>query len=127
MDLGLLQGVQVRVEPPIQDRAPPEEGVVSRHVVGGSALEQDLLLRREDSRERGGDLLRNLRLDGEDVRDVPVIGLGPDLNVRAGVNELACHPDPGTRALHTALKDVGDVELGSYLGDGLCRLPVLHD
>jgi hypothetical protein len=69
------------------------------------------LLRRELRLERIGDGLRDLALDREDVLDVAVVALRPQVVVGGGLDQLHVDVHLVAGLLHAALENRGDAEL----------------
>src|SRR3954465_5757133 len=65
----------------------PDHKTPSSNALGGLHRGPEALLRIEVRLERGDDALGDLVLNGEDVIEVPVVPLGPDVIARLGVNE----------------------------------------
>src|ERR1019366_4066126 len=116
-----------RVPRRVADLARLEPEVVGREVLGRLALDYLARLRRDRRLERVRDLLRELPLDREDVGQVAVVGLGPDVLVGRGADQLTGHPHLVAGAPYAALEDVGDAELLADLADRLGRGAGLHD
>jgi hypothetical protein len=74
--------------PPPEEFACPQPGLVSLHVVCAAPAQPLLLPRRQRDRQRANDLLDHLVLGGEDVGEVAVEALGPEMPVVAGIDEL---------------------------------------
>ena len=73
------------------------------------------------------DRLGDFALNGKDIGQVPIVGLGPDMRVVAGIDQLRDHPDTITRALHATFHDVRDPELLTDLAQVALRARlVLH-
>ena len=87
--------------PPGQAVLSQEVELVGLDVVGGLLADPGPLLRRELRLERGRDLQRDVGLDGEDVGQLAVVGLGPEVPVRLGVDELGRRCAPGCPARRT--------------------------
>src|SRR5262249_50344702 len=72
------------------DREEPTLGlsikVESGQVGGGRFFNRRLLVRRKLRLQLLGDGLGDLALDGEDIRQVAIVGLGPKMRVSAGVD-----------------------------------------
>jgi hypothetical protein len=60
-------------------------------------------------------LLRNFVLNTEDVLEVTIIALGPNMAVGISVNELCRYSDALTRSAQAALKHVTDAKIFAYL------------
>ena len=71
----------------------------------------------QPKRERADDFARDLVLDGEDVSEVPVITVPPDVRVRRGVDQLGRDAHPIVDLPHTALDHVAHPELATHLRD----------
>ena len=63
------------------------------------------------------DVAGDLVLDLEDVFQVPVVALGPDMTAGAGIDELGGDPDALPGAAHGALDDVVGAEFRRQLAD----------
>src|ERR1700756_2925010 len=59
---------------------------------------------------------RNLVLNLEDVGEIAVVALSPDVVASKPVNQLRVDPDSATRLSDTAFEDVCDIELARDLG-----------
>src|ERR1700693_5626043 len=90
LDGGFVVGLAVEVVelPALQIQ------IVSGEVPCRALLDPLLFRRRESGFEGGGNPLGDLALDREDVLELAVVGLGPDVLVASGVDELAHDPDP---------------------------------
>ena len=107
-------GVVLAVAAVVQHLA-GEDALVGRHVVGrqpGGAVAR----RRLDPPGQGrGDRGRDLVLDGEDVLEVAVVALGPEVVVGLGIDQLHRDAHPLPDLAHAALDDVLHAELGGEL------------
>jgi hypothetical protein len=61
--------------------------------------------------------VRDLILDGEDVGEVAVVPVGPDVVASHSVNQLRGDSHPPAGLAHAAFDDVADVQLFGDLGD----------
>ncbi len=75
-------------------------------VRGGSLVDRTLFPWRYFGLKLIGDGLGDLTLDGENIGQVPVIFLRPDMSVITGVDQLRAHSDTIGRALHAAFQHV---------------------
>ena len=50
--------------------------------------------------------LRDLGLDPEDVRQLPIVGLGPEMGIGLRVDELYRHAHGLARSLHASFEDM---------------------
>ena len=100
--------------------------IVGHGIFGGAAFEEFLCLRRNRRRERGRDFLRDGGLDGENIREVAIVALRPDVLVVARVDELAGDADLAAGAAHAALENVGDAKFLADLPHGLGRAAILE-
>src|SRR5207244_7021873 len=57
------------------------------------------------------DFLGNLALDGEQIVQIAIVLLGPDVRVRARVDQLRVHMKPGADSPDAALQHMGDSQL----------------
>ena len=132
LDRGLQQPVKIGPRRARDPRPEPDLAGLQVVVVGidarrGPAGDDGFLLWGDGGLERPGDLRGQLRLDGEDVADLAVEGLGPDMLIGAGADELAGHPHLVSGAAYAALKHIGDAQLRGDLPDGLRGVAILHD
>ena len=82
-----------------------------RRQVGGWLFLQRCLLRRRQLRFKSlSDCAGNFALNGEDVRDVAIVRLGPDMRVIARIDQLCAHPHFATCTSHTSFQDVGNAQ-----------------
>ena len=74
--------------------------------------------------DRGGDGAGYLILNREDVLEVPIVALRPEVTARFGRDQLGCHADPLAGLPHTAFDHVGHAEIAPYLLrlDRLCLI-----
>ena len=100
-----------------EQNAPANEEVVCFDVRRAAARHRRV--ERQHVREGRDDLAYDLVLQGEDVRQVAVEPLGPELPVPRRVGELNADSDPARDAAHAALDDIADAEfLRDRLGIG---------
>ena len=95
---------------PKKQLPPAHEAIVRFQIVDmfdGKALS---LAGAEIERKRGDDLGRDVVLHGEDVGQVPVVPLGPQVSAGRRVDELRGDPDPGSRFPHAPLEDMAHAE-----------------
>ena len=99
--------------------------VLPRHqveVVGigtdrAALLDRLFLLRQQPQLQRIGDRLRNLVLDRENIGEVAVVALGPDMVAGRAVDQLRGDAHAGARLAHAAFEDVSDAELARRVLD----------
>ena len=60
--------------------------------------------------ERAGDLIGDLVLDGEYVLQGAIETSGPNQRARGGINELYCHTQAVSLALHAAVDQIAGIE-----------------
>jgi hypothetical protein len=85
-------------------------------LIAGIRSAEPLAQRHLPGAQGGGDLLGDLALDRENVLDVAIIGLGPEMFVGPGIHELAHDADPVSGPPHAPLEDRGDAQ---FRGNGL--------
>ena len=112
---------------PQDDLAGLEVVVVSVDAGGGPAGDDIFLLRGDGGLKRPGDLGGELFLNGENVADLAIVSLGPDMLVGGGADELAGHAHLVAGPPHAALEQVGDAQFLGDLPAGLRRAAILHD
>ena len=93
----------------------------------GSPLDHGELILRDPGPKRRGDLLGDLALDVEYVGQLAVVGLGPQVVVRSGIDELADDSDLVSRTANAAFEDRGDVQLPADLLKRPVAVLVPHD
>ena len=84
---------------------------VRRHVGGGLALRPIVARRLDPPGQRRDDRRGHLVLDGEDVLELAVVALGPDVPVGDRIDQLHGDADPVARLAHAALDHVLDADL----------------
>ena len=90
--------------------APAQEAVVGFQIVGALGGDALPIAGVEIERERGDDLRRHVVLHGEDVGQVAVEPLGPEVAAGRRVDELGGDPDPIARLAHAALEHIAHAE-----------------
>ena len=85
--------------------------VVGLGVVRAALLDRLLLFRQQLELQRRDDRLRDLVLHGEDVGEVAVVALGPDVAAACAVDQLGGDPHPVPGLAHAAFQHVADAEL----------------
>ena len=85
-------------------------------------LKRLLFLGEKRHLQRFNDGLRYLVLDLEDVGEVPVVAVGPDVPARAAIDELRCDPHPVPGLADAALEDMADAQLACDVAN-IERLP----
>jgi hypothetical protein len=90
-------------------------------------LDRTFLGGREFRLQLVGDAFGNVALDGEDVGQIAIVGLRPEVHVVAGVDQLRDHAHFVGRALHAALDHMRHAQLLSNLSQiALRSCLVLH-
>ena len=74
-----------------------------------------------------GDLLRDIALDSEDIGQLPVVALGPEMRLRPAVDELGGDADLIAGAAHAALENRPGAKLAADLRDALAAALVADD
>src|SRR3546814_487330 len=87
--------------------------VVGLQVLRTLAGETPLLVPRQLERQRRDDLLRDLVLDREDVGQLAVVPLGPEMAARLAVDQLRGDADAGASLAHAAFQHVAHAELAA--------------
>ena len=90
--------------PPGEASPAEEKEVIGLDVVGRLLADPFPLLLGELRLERGRDLQRHVTLDREDVGQLAVVRVRPEMPVRLGVDELRHDPDSAPRAPHASLE-----------------------
>ena len=80
-------------------------------------LDRFLFLGQELELQCRHDRLGNFILDGEDVREVAVVAVGPNVVAGLAVDQLGVDPNPIAGLADAAFQHVGDVELARDLAD----------
>src|SRR5262249_55667465 len=95
--------------------ATKEIELISFGILGRPALDCLLLRRQQPDLQRRNDGLRDLVLQREDIVEVAVIALTPDVAVIARVDQLRRDPHTAARLAHAAFDDIFDLQPLSYL------------
>ena len=82
-----------------------QEELIGLNVLRRLSAHAHLLIKRELRLERDGNAQRNVGLDGENVRQLPVVRLHPQMLVIFDVDELCDDPHVVTRAPHAAIQE----------------------
>src|SRR5262245_42204362 len=85
--------------------------VECRQISSGRLLHRFLLVRRKLRLELLGDGFGNLALDGEDISEVAIVGLRPEMRIIASVDQLRTDPNLVGCPLHSALEQMRDTQL----------------
>ena len=88
---------------------------VGLRTVGRLRGDPRLFFRRQFRPQLLGDGLGDVALDGEDIGQVAVVGLGPKMGVGPGIDQLRVHPHFARDPLHAAFEEIGDAELPADL------------
>ena len=93
--------------------------------VGGPPMSQPARLAGDQlDFECGHDLQRQLVLNGEDVGEITIEAVGPDMAAADRIDQLRRDPDPPARLAHATLEYVANTECARHLGDRN-RLPLI--
>ena len=85
--------------------------VVGREVFGRAFLDERFLLRGNRRLQLRHDGLRDFALNCEDIRQVAVVSLRPNLPIRSRIDQVRDDPQAMFGALHRSLEQIGDAEL----------------
>ncbi len=96
-------------------RARHQIEVVGIDIVRAALLDRRLLLRQQFQLQRFDDGLADLVLQGEDVVELAVVALGPQMAAGGPVNQLSGDPHPAAGFAHAAFQDVADAQLPGQL------------
>ena len=107
---GAVAGMQLAEESPLQVLV-VGLGIGCGRRLGHALVEQRDLQRTDDGT---GDVVLNL----EDVVDLAVVGLGPDVEAVVGTDELRRYAQDVAGLAHAAFEYVGDAERLGDIGDG---------
>src|SRR6185369_2859679 len=94
-----------------------QEEVVGLRIAGPALLDRLFFFRQKLELERTNDRLGNLVLDLEDVGELAVVALGPDMPAGLAVDELGIDPDSVAHLANASLEHVGDPELSCNVAD----------
>src|SRR5687768_2571403 len=86
--------------------APAQEEVIGFQVLDRLANQAPLLVGGQLHRERSDDLPRDLVLQGEDVRQVAIVTIGPKMPAGCRIDELRGYPYPVAGPADAALDDI---------------------
>src|SRR5579863_52377 len=106
--------------------SPLEIERVGFRTCGGTLPDLLLLPLDQMDLQRGRHLLCDVTLDGEDVCQVPVVALRPQVPVVLGLYQLGCDPDLVPRFPHAPLQDAPNRKLPPDLRDGDRGVSVSH-
>src|SRR3546814_11139875 len=98
-------------------------GIDAVRLLAGGA---EALLGVELRLHRGHDVLGDVVLDGEDVLQLAVVLLGPEVLAGLGVDDLNGDAQALTRRPHAAFQDVAHAEIAGDLPD-VCSLALVYD
>src|SRR3989442_1083750 len=98
--------------------------LIGQQIAGGLLVQPGLLIRRQLGLERGRDVQRHVRLDGEHIRELTVIRLRPEVSVGLCVDELRHDPHPIADPPHAAFEECRGLESRPDLFQAL--LPLLE-
>ena len=98
----------------VEELAAPQIVGVGLDIVGRRLLDRLLLLRQKLDLELLDDRLGDLVLDGEDVGEVAVVAVGPEMAAGRPFDQLGVDPHPVPGLADAALDHIGDAQL---LGD----------
>ncbi len=88
---------------------------VGLRVSSGSGIKTRLFFRSEFRFQSGRDLLGDITLDGEDIPQVAVVGLGPQMRVRAHFYQLGRNPHLAASTPHASFENISNPQLLSDL------------
>src|SRR5581483_4456844 len=91
--------------------------VVSLRALGATLLDCPLLFGQELEPQRSDDCSRNLILDCEDVREIAVEAIGPDVASSLPIDQLGVDPHPVSDLANASFEDMSDAELLCYVTD----------
>src|SRR6266851_9768843 len=92
-----------------------QPGLVRLHVAGTASAQPLLLALRQRDRQRADDLLYHLVLRREDVREIAIEPLGPEMPAAAGINELRRDAHAIARLADAALKHKAHTQVAPNL------------
>jgi len=81
---------------------------------------------KEPNLESGNDALGDFVLDSEDIHELAVVSLGPNMPSRGAIHQLGSDPNSVSGLSHTAFDYIVDIQLASYITD-FCRLALEHE
>ena len=105
----------------------PDEELVRLHVVARAGADMGQHCGRQPRLERLRDLPGHVTLDREDVVQVPVVRLCPQVPVRMGLDELRRDSHAPSGLTHRSLQHGPHPEFPGDLAQGSRRLLVRHD
>src|SRR5437762_59020 len=85
--------------------------IESDEIAGRPAVNRQSLSSRDFGAKPLSDFLRNLALDGEQIVQIAIVLFGPDMSVRARVDQLRVHVKRGADSPYAALQHMGDSQL----------------
>ena len=85
------------------------------HVLGAATGDPCFFGRAQLNLERSNDLLREFVLHGEDIREVAIKAVGPDVCAARSIDKLAGNAHPVARLADTAFQHVAHAEFAADL------------
>src|SRR5687767_6278912 len=109
-----LPGELMRAAAMLMEELPaPQVNLVCLNICRRYLLDRLLFVFGEHHTQGGHDAGCNLILDGENILELAVITLGPELSVVAGIHELRGEPESLTRFAHASLEHSSNLKLPS--------------
>ena len=91
--------------------------VVGLRIRGRPRRDRLQFLRQQLQSERGDDVLRDIVLEGKDIREVPIEALGPEMAAGRPVGQLRGYANSASRLPHAAFQDISDLQPAGQLID----------
>ncbi len=105
--------------PLVKELPPAQVVLVGLDVFGRRLLDGPLFALAEHDSQRFDDVAGDLVLDLENVLELAVVALRPEVVAVGHANQLGGDPQPAARLAHAALENRGDLELPADLADVL--------
>src|SRR5579862_3960903 len=99
----------------VKELTAPQIVRIGFDTIRGGLGNRFLLLRQQLDFQLLDDRMCNLVLDREDVRQVTIVAVGPEMRSVLAIDELSSDPNPRSSLAHASLQNESDTELAADL------------